>query len=348
MAYIEKRVGKNGITYKAQIKRKGAPILTQTFKRKTDAEEWAKKQEVAIIKGEHFPEREAKRRTFKEAADRYMAEHLPELAYPTSRKRNVQWWVDRIGRYRLSGVTPEIINGHLKELSEEVLPSGKRRAAQTVNHYRIAVTHVLKKAHKWGWINNLQTDRVDRQKIDNARIRYLTDSELPRFLEAIKRHDDLHLLALLALGTGARSGELLSLTWAQIDLKKRQILLTHTKNGDKRVLPVPEPCVPLLAKRVRRLDTPLVFPSHRHPDKPIDLRRPWELALAEAQITDFRFHDLRHSAASYLVQQGVSLVAVAALLGHRTLQMTKRYSHLAPEHLAELGSKLDQKIGGAG
>ncbi len=91
-----------------------------------------------------------------------------------------------------------------------------------------------------------------------------------------------------------------------------------------------------------------MFPSHRHPDKPIDLRRPWELALAEAQITDFRFHDLRHSAASYLVQQGVSLVAVAALLGHRTLQMTKRYSHLAPEHLAELGSKLDQKIGGAG
>lgn len=346
MAYIEKREGKNGITYKAQIKRKGAAILTKTFKRKTDAEEWAKKQEVAMTEGEHFPERAAQRHTFKEAADRYKKEHLPTLASTSTRERNVDWWVERLGRLRLSGVTSEIVNGHIKVLSEEVLPSGRPRTASTINHYRIAVTHVLKMARSWGWIGILQTDRVTRVKIDNSRVRYLDDDELPRLLDAVKSHADLNLLVLLALGTGARLGELNSLTWSQIDLKKRQILLTRTKNGDKRVLPVPEQCLPLLAGRVRHLNTTLVFPSHRYPQKPIDLRRPWEEALAAANITDFHFHDLRHSAASYLVQQGVSLVAVAALLGHRTLQMTKRYSHLAPEHLAELGSKLDKKLGG--
>ena len=347
MAYIEKREGKNGTTYRAQIKRKGSPALSKTFKRKTDAEAWAKKNEVAMIEGEHFPERAAQRHTFHEAAERYLAEHLQTLTSPANRKRNVHWWDERLGRLRLSGVTPEIINDHLKALSEEVLSSGKTRAPQTIAHHRIAVTHVLKKAREWGWTGPLQTDRVTRQKIDNARVRYLDDDELPRLLEAVKGHADLRLLVLLALGTGARAGELLSLTWPQVDMKKRQILLTRTKNGDKRTLPVPAAAVPLLAARVRRLDTPLIFPSHRDPQKPLDLRRPWTEALAAAEIADFRFHDLRHSAASYLVQQGVSLVAVAALLGHRTLQMTKRYSHLAPEHLAELGSKLDQKLGGA-
>ncbi|MBU2734109.1 tyrosine-type recombinase/integrase [Acidithiobacillus ferridurans] len=347
MAYIEKREGKTGTTYRAQIKRKGAPILSKTFKRKTDAEAWAKKQEVAMIEGEHFPERAAQRHTFSEAAKTYKAEHLKGLADPANREMHVDWWTERLGRLRLSGVTPEIINEHLKVLSDERLRNGKTRAASTINHYRIAVTHVLKMARKWGWTGTLQTDRVTRVKIDNARVRYLDDDELPRLLEAVKHHPDLNLVVLLALGTGARAGELLSLTWRQVDLKKRQILLTKTKNGDMRTLPIPAQALPLLAARVRRLDTTLIFPSHRHPQKPVDLRRPWTEALAAARITDFHFHDLRHSAASYLVQQGVSLVAVAALLGHRTLQMTKRYSHLAPEHLAELGSKLDEKLGGA-
>lgn len=347
MAYIEKREGKNGITYRAQIKRKGEPILSQTFKRKTDAEAWAKKKEVALSEGEHFPERAAQRHTFSEAAERYKAEHLKNLAGPEHRAAHVDWWNERLGRLRLSAVTPEVINEHLKTLATTPLRNGRTPAASTINHYRIAVTHVLKMARKWGWTGTLQTDRVDRVKVDNARVRFLSDDELPRLLEAVKSHPDLNMAVLLALGTGARAGELLTLKWSQIDLKKRQILLTKTKNGDKRVLPVPDAVVPLLASRVRRLDTDLVFPSHRHPQKPIDLRQPWKAALQKAEIPDFRFHDLRHSAASYLVQQGVNLVSVAALLGHRTLQMTKRYSHLAPEHLAQLGSKLDEKLGGA-
>lgn len=347
MAYIEKREGKTGVTYRAQIKRKGAPILTKTFKRKTDAEDWAKNQEVALVNGEHFPEREARRHTFDEAVKRYKAEHLPKLAKPQDRERHLDWWNERLGRLRLSNLRPETINDHLQALAAEPLPDGKTRAASTVRHYRIAITHLLTITRKWGWIAKPQTDRIDSVKVDNERIRYLDDEELPRLLESVKSHPDLNLLVLLALGTGARAGELLTLTWPQVDLKKRQILLTKTKNGDMRTLPVPEQCVSLLAGRVRRLDSSLVFPSRKDPHKPIVLRRAWLKALSDADIHGFHFHDLRHSAASYLVQQGVSLIAVAALLGHRTLQMTKRYSHLAPEHLAELGSKLDDKLGGA-
>jgi integrase len=188
---------------------------------------------------------------------------------------------------------------------------------------------------------------VQKIAVHNERVRFLDDDELPRLLDAVAPHEDLNLFVLLALGTGARAGELLSLTWQQIDMKSRSIRLTKTKNGDMRTLPIPAQALPLLAARVRRLDTPLVFPSRKDPRKPIVLRRAWLEALQAAGIENFKVHDLRHSAASYLVQGGASLLAVAELLGHRDLKITRRYSHLAPQHLRDVASKLDEKLGGA-
>ncbi len=96
--------------------------------------------------------------------------------------------------------------------------------------------------------------------------------------------------------------------------------------------------------KVRRIDTDLVFPGKTNPRKPIDLRAPWEKALEVAEVEDFKWHDLRHSAASYLAMNGATLAEIAGVLGHRTLQMVKRYSHLSEQHTSQVVARMNAAI----
>lgn len=139
--------------------------------------------------------------------------------------------------------------------------------------------------------------------------------------------------------------ELLSLTWHDVNLPRATLTLQHTKNRVRRTLPLGDlPLAELqtLAK-VRRIDTTLLFPR---PDgrQPLDIRYAWAQALQVAQITDFRFHDLRHSAASYLAMHGASLLDIAAVLGHQTLQMVQRYTHLSEPHTAGVVARMNAAI----
>lgn len=148
--------------------------------------------------------------------------------------------------------------------------------------------------------------------------------------------------------------------WGVVDLEAGRIVLHQTKNGERRVLPLVGHALECIkeAAKVRRLDTDLVFPSSnrpRHkpgqaqgPIKPVDLRSPWEIAIRKAEIEDFHFHDLRHSAASYLAMNGASLAEIAETLGHKTLQMVKRYSHLSEAHTAGVVTRMNKAIFGDG
>ena len=150
---------------------------------------------------------------------------------------------------------------------------------------------------------------------------------------------------VLALATGARKMELLRLTWRDIDLRRAQIALEQTKNRERRALPLTGLAlqeVERLAK-VRRLDTSLLFPR-ADGRQPIDIRYAWAQALQEAGIADCRFHDLRHSCASYLAMSGASLVEIAAVLGHKTLQMVQRYAHLSEAHTAGVVARMTAAI----
>jgi integrase len=139
-----------------------------------------------------------------------------------------------------------------------------------------------------------------------------------------------------------------------VDLHQGRITLHETKNGERRVVPLAGKALELLQAhaKVRRLDTPLLFPSKvrdpktKVPVGPMDLRTPWENALKTAGIEDFRFHDLRHSAASYLAMNGASLAEIAEVLGHKTLQMVKRYSHLSEAHTAGVVARMNARIFG--
>lgn len=154
-------------------------------------------------------------------------------------------------------------------------------------------------------------------------------------------------MVVLALSTGMRSGEMLSLRWSQVDLVNGQVRLHDTKNGSSRSVPLAGLAMDLMAAhaKVRRIGSDLVFPG-ADPKNQVDLKKPWTTAVRKAGLVDFRFHDLRHSAASYLAMNGASTIEIAAVLGHKTLAMVKRYSHLANSHTSKVVSSMNEKIFG--
>ena len=153
----------------------------------------------------------------------------------------------------------------------------------------------------------------------------------------------------MALSTGARKNEIMSLCWRDVDTKVGQITIHETKNGERRTIPLQGLALQLVKelKQDRSIHTDLLFPSRRHPKtKPIVLQKIWDEAVIEGGIEDFRFHDLRHSAASYLAMNGASIAEIAAVLGHKTLQMVKRYAHLSEAHTSQVVASMNKKIFG--
>jgi integrase len=190
-------------------------------------------------------------------------------------------------------------------------------------------------------------------KADNARDRYLRDegqhSELARLLEAARISESplLYPFVLLTLVTGGRRSEVLGLTWDRVDLEAGTVLFEHTKNGDSRCVSITPEVVGLLKPR-QGIGKVLLFPSPNDPSRPVDIRSAWETALRRAGIEDFRIHDLRHTAASYAAMEGATSAELAGILGHRTLAMVKRYSHLSPDHVARASAKIGARIGRRG
>ena len=138
------------------------------------------------------------------------------------------------------------------------------------------------------------------------------------------------------------------LKWPEVDLNKGIAKLVETKNRQIRVVPIQGYALELmrLRSKVRRIDTSLVFPSTVDPQKPFDFRKAWASALRRADIKNFRWHDLRHSAASYLAMNGASTREIAEILGHKTLQMSMRYAHLTENHSTSLVRAMNEKMFG--
>jgi integrase len=334
MANIEKRTSKDGKTtsYRALVRLKGHPSQSATFERLTDARRWVQDTESAIREGRHFKTAEAKRHTLAEAIDRYVAEVLPHRPLSAAdRTQQLRWWKQEIGVKVLADVNSVLISDYRNRLATATLPNGKTRSPGTVNRYLAALSHLLTIAVKeWGWLRENPMASVGKMKEPPGRIRFLNDDERPRLLEACKTSDSPYLypLVVLTLSTGMRRNEALGLRWQAIDLKRKMILIGTTKNGQPKGMPLQSLALRLITElHAKRDDSEFVFPN---PDgsRPLDIRTAWETARKRAGIENFRFHDLRHSAASYLAMNGASLMEIADVLGHKTLAMVKRYAHI--------------------
>ncbi len=352
MANIEKRTSKdNKISYRVKIRLKGSPTQTATFGRLTDARNWVQQTEVAIREGRYFKTVEAKRHVLADAIDRYLKHVLPtKPKCEKDQSTQLAWWREKIGKFTLADITPALIGEHRDNLSQGITTRGEPRTPATVNRYLAALSHLFTIAYKkWGWINENPLQKVTKLKEPRGRVRYLSDEERKRLLIACKASESpcLYLVVILALSTGARRMEILGLKWPDIDFNRNIITLHETKNGERRILPLVEPALSLMQQhsKIRQLSTDLVFPG-RALKKPVDIRTPWENALKRAEINNFCFHDLRHSAASYLAMNGASLAEIAEVLGHKTLQMVKRYAHLSEAHTSKVVTSMNQKIFG--
>ena len=223
MAYIETRKTGDGAThYRAQIRLKGYPAQTATFRRKTDAKRWAQQTEVEIREGRYFKTAEARRHTLAELIERYIAEVIPGRRKEDHQVLTAQlrWWSSRLGAYTLADVTPAMIAEQRDRLGQGEGMSGRKIAPATQNRYLQALSHVFSVAFReWEWIEDNPMRRVRKLKEPRGRVRFLSDDERERLLEACteSKCPDLHALVILAISTGARQGELLSLRWPDID-----------------------------------------------------------------------------------------------------------------------------------
>lgn len=363
MASIEKRTTDTGTSYRVKVRLRGHPVQSATFERLTDAKRWATHTEAAIREGRHFHQTEAKRRTLNDAIDRYEREYLPRLRTAADVSRELRWWRDELGTHALANLRPAVINEAMQALATGPIIDTWRngvktvrtnadgtqtqRGASTLTSYRQALAGVIRLCvREWQWLEIDPMMRVGKPKLPRGRVRFLSDEERERLLAACKPYPDLYDPVIMALSTGARHTEIMSARWPQVDLQRRVLILEDTKNGERRSLPLAEPAAEVLRRRskVRQLSSDLIFPSHRNPSKPYDLRAPWRKAIAEAGIEDFRWHDLRHTAASYLAMSGASLGEIAEILGHKTLQMVKRYAHLSTEHVQTVADRMAERF----
>ncbi|MBX7149424.1 site-specific integrase [bacterium] len=356
MATIENRITSDGKkSFRVKIRLRGYPIQSATFERLTDARKWVQQTESAIREGRHFKTSEAKRHTLSEMIDRYIRDELPKKPRSLrNQKTQLLWWKERIGTYLLSDVTtPLIVSCRDKLASEPINEKNptKLRTPATINRYLAALSHVFTIAVKeWGWVEDSPLRKVSKPKEPRGRVRFLADDERERLLIACKESSNPYLynIVVLCLSTGARKMEILSLRWKQVDFYRGVIVLDDTKNGDRRVLPLTGLALGLMKahSKVRNIESDLVFPSGQKPQKPVEIKKAWEAALAKAKIENFRFHDLRHSTASYLAMNGATLAEIAEVLGHKTLQMVRRYSHLSEAHTIKVVANMNAKIFG--
>ena len=347
MASIERRDTGEGVTYRVKVRVKGHPAQSASFERLTDARRWAQSTEAAIRERRYFKTTEAQRRTLAELIDRYIRDVIPRKSR-WAREQAIQlvWWRAELGALSLIDVTPARIAEARDKLARDVTARGGQRGPGTVNRYLAALSHAFAVAVKeWGWLEDSPLRKVTRPREPRGRVRYLSDDERGRLLEECRKSGspDLYCAVVLALSTGARRGEILGLRWGQVDFARRAITLLETKNGEIRSLPLVGHAFDLMVGRakVRRIDTDLVFPGR---NRPIDLRFPFGTAVKHAGIADFRWHDLRHTAASYLAMNGATPAEIAEVLGHRTLSMVKRYAHLSQAHTTRVVEDMNAKI----
>lgn len=352
MANIEKRTNQDGkISYRVKIRLKGYPTQSATFDRLTDARKWVQQTESAIREGRHFKTHEAKRHTLTEAITRYINDVIPTKPKNTvAQVGQLKWWDGCLGSYSLADITPALIAEHRDKLAKTPTPRGAFHTPATVNRYLAVLSHLFTMAIKeWGWIDDNPLRKVTKPKEPRGRVRFLSDEERICFLDECKKSDSqyLYTAVVLALSTGGRRMEILGLTWKDVDFTRGIITLHETKNGERRVLPLAGHALELMQQlsKVRHVKCNLVFPG-KDLKKPVDLRTPFENALKRAEITDFRWHDLRHCCASYLAMSGASLAEIAEILGHKTLQMVKRYAHLSDAHTSKVVARMNEVIFG--
>jgi integrase len=273
---------------------------------------------------------------FEDLAARWLRDHarVVKRSWRSDRHR-IETLKSQFGRSTLTEITPDRVDRYRSDRLTTKRKGGKMRTISptTVNKEVALLKAMLNRAIAWGLLDTNPILRVKKLPEPEGRVRYLAPEEIERLLAACPPH--LRSIVVCALHTGMRRGEILGLTWDCVDMKNRMIRVTGTKSGKSRGIPINDPLLEELRRLPRHLKTDYVFWNHETETRFVSIKKVWATTLRKVGIANFRFHDLRHTFASY-VQMGLGdLRATQVLLGHADPRMTQRYAHLSDERLRE-------------
>ena len=334
-------------TWKALIRRKGWPTTSKTFRIKRDAEDWARSTEDEIIRGIYSPRSQSEKLTLSSALKRYLAEGTPTKKASTqkSEHQRAKQIEQAFGKYSLAALSTDIISKY----RDDRISSGKSN--NTVRLELALLSHIYTIAiQEWNiGISVNPVANIKKPSPGQGRDRRLVGDEEERLLNACDQHSNPFLgwMVRLALYTAMRYGEISNLTRLQINLEKRTIFLSETKNHESRTVPLTNKALivinEVLNHPIRPVNTNLLFygePGRDKKRKPYVINKLWNQALERAEIHDLRFHDLRHEATSRFVEAGLSDQQVSSITGHKSMQMLRRYTHLRSEDLVNIISNI--------
>jgi integrase len=330
-------------TWKAIIRKVGWPTTSKTFRTQRDAMDWSRRTEDEMVRGVFIQRAPSERLTFNDAIDRYLKEvSVTKSAFTqrgeTSKAKQLK---AELGKYSLAAITPDLV----AEYRDGRLEEGKK--ANTVRLELALLGHLFTIAiQEWriGLAYN-PVANIRKPSPGEGRDRRLSAGEETKLLDAVNKYSNpmLGWIVRAALATGMRSNEIVTLRRSQVDLKRRIISLTNTKNGSARTVPLTLEAKKIfeeaLANPVRPIDCELIFFGEPGRDKktrsPYAFNKVFGKIKTDLGLADLHFHDLRHEAVSRLVEAGLSDQKVSAISGHKSMQMLKRYTHLRAEDMVE-------------
>lgn len=334
MASITTRNG----SYRARITRQGQSTISKSFKTEFDALKWVRQVEVQLELGIY--QEQTKKPfikqdiSFSEAAGRYISTHVVhKLNHKTE-----AGILGLIGKRWDSRKLSSIQKQDVLMLKEDLLKAG--RAASTVNHYINAISQLYQVAvNEWEFKLSNPTSGIKRMTEPQGRMKRLPPEAESMLLKHSSESTTLPLssIIVIAIETGMRSAEILSMRWEDVDLKNRKVLLRHTKNGESRAVPLTSRAKDEFEKLISSQGSELVFPYCRW-----QVRRQYIKAVTRAKsahkgvqnpFLGLRFHDLRHEALSRLSDKGLNVIELAHISGHKTIAMLRRYTHPCHETL---------------
>lgn len=312
--------------YHVQIRKRGYPTQTKTFSKEADAKRWATIIESEMERGVFVSRTEAEATLVKDVLQRYMTDVLPTKRSEQSDKSRIKTLQDTFGDYRLSSLTSTLVAKFRDQRLQVVGP-------QSVIHEINLLNRVLKTATMdWGIAlpGGLPTAQVRKPAKPRGRDRRVTQVEIQKIMFTTESAE-LRTIITLALETGMRRNEIASLAWDEIDLTRSTAHLPNTKTDVPRTVPL-SPVAATALKEFGVKQDGRVFSLQAE-----SMSQAFERACEShrANIADLRFHDLRHEATSRLFERGLNVMEVAAITGHKTLEMLKRYTHLRAEDLAK-------------
>lgn len=353
MPTIQKRKYSGGSTaYVAWVRVKPFKPTSKSFRKKADALAWAEKLERELRSKRKAVRSDLTKLTVAQLAREFLDDpETKALRTYSSLEPLIAWWVNHFGGQKALNLN--VLT--LREARGKLQPG---RAPATVNRYLSA----MRSCWNWGRASGLlPQDMLWPSRLmltePKGRTRFLSDEELASLLTVAAKHSDLMSAAvLLSLACGIRQSEMLRLKWPDVDFGRKRLSVVSevgrlTKNTEARAVHLPEAAAVALRALKK---APIVSPVHVFIDddgQPVNkdwIEYRWKPIREAAKLKDFRWHDLRHSCASFLAQQGANLLEIGSVLGHKSTTMTKRYSHLIEGAPVTGHTKLDEKLGGGG